>query len=140
MPTPLTLNPGKAMLEARFSLEPQHEDYHMRKLASSSIVPAVGAVILSLAAGAGTANAEPALDAAINTTCTYPQVVAALNAQAPEVAQQFAATPQAQGWLKAFLATPPSQRPAMAQQLQSIPAAAEFLSLVPQVVSTCSNY
>lgn len=112
----------------------------MRKLASSSILPAVGAIILSLTAGAGIADADPALDAAINTTCTYPQVVAALNAQAPAAAQQVAATPQAQAWLRAFLAAPPSQRPAMAEQLQSVPAAAQFLSLVPQVVSTCSNY
>jgi hemophore-related protein len=112
----------------------------MRKLASSSILSAVGAIILSLTAGAGIAGADPALDAAINTTCTYPQVVAALNAQAPAASQQVAATPQAQAWLRAFLAAPPSQRPAMAEQLQSIPAPAQFLSLVPQVVSTCSNY
>ena len=110
----------------------------MRKLASSSIAAAVTA--LALSTGAGIASADPALDAAVNTGCTYAQVVAALNAQAPEAAQQFAATPQAQSWLKAFLAAPPSQRPAMAQQLQSIPAAAQFLSLVPQVVGSCSNY
>jgi hemophore-related protein len=112
----------------------------MRKIASSSIAVAVTALALSLTTGTGIASADPALDAAINTTCTYPQVVAALNAQAPEAAQQFAATPQAQSWLRAFLAAPPSQRPAIAQQLQSIPAAAQFLSLVPQVVGNCGNY
>ena len=96
--------------------------------------------MLLLTAGAGIASADPALDAAVNTTCTYSQVMGALSAQAPAAAQQIAATPQAQSWLRAFLAAPPSQRPAMAQQVQSIPGADHFLSLVHEVVSTCGNY
>lgn len=112
----------------------------MHKPTSSSIVLGVGALILSMTARPGIALADPALDAAIDTSCTYTQVVAALNAQAPAAAQQFAAAPQAQSWLQAFLTAPPNQRPVMAQQVQSIPAAAQFLNLVPLVVGVCGNY
>jgi hypothetical protein len=47
------------------------------------LVIAVGGIALSLTTGAGVASADPDLGPLINTTCTYPQAVAALNAQSP---------------------------------------------------------
>ena len=49
----------------------------------SKLAAAAGGLALSVLAGAGIASADPDLGAAINTTCSYPQVVAALNAQSP---------------------------------------------------------
>ena len=42
----------------------------------------------ALIGGSGIASAEPNADAIYNSTCTYPQVLAALNAQDPAAANQ----------------------------------------------------
>jgi hemophore-related protein len=98
-----------------------------------------GGLALSLLAGAGIASADP-LDAAINTTCSYPQVVGALNAQSPAAAAKFNSSPMAQGWLRSFLASPPPQRAQMAQQAQAMPGAAQYIGLIGQIATTCNNY
>ena len=61
----------------------------MIKLSLTRLGAAVGGLALSLAAGAGIASAAPDLGPAINTTCSYPQLVSALNAQGPEAGAQF---------------------------------------------------
>jgi hypothetical protein len=65
----------------------------MIKLSLSSLAVAVGGLALSLTAGAGVASADPDLDPIVNTTCSYPQVMSALNAQDPGAAAQFNASP-----------------------------------------------
>ncbi len=100
----------------------------------------VSGLALLLVAGAGIASADPALDPAINTTCSYPQVVAALNAQSPAAAAKFNSSPMAQGWLRSFLASPPGQRAQMAQQAQGMPGAAQYIGLVGQIATSCNNY
>jgi hemophore-related protein len=99
-----------------------------------------GGLALSLLAGAGIASADPAIDAAINTTCSYPQVVGALNAQSPAAAAKFNSSPTAQGWLRSFLASPPPQRAQMAQQAEGMPGAAQYIGLVGQIATTCNNF
>ncbi|BBU23038.1 hemophore-related protein [Mycobacterium xenopi] len=105
---------------------------------SPRLATAVGAVALSLTAGAGLASAQP--DPVINTTCTYPQVVSALNAQDPAAAAQFNASPVAQSALRRFLASPPAQRQQMIQQLQASPGGQQYLGTIEQVAQTCNNY
>jgi hypothetical protein len=61
----------------------------MIKVSLTRLAVAVGGLALSLTAGAGVASADPDLGPIINTTCTYPQAVAALNAQDPATAAQF---------------------------------------------------
>jgi hemophore-related protein len=100
----------------------------------------VGGLALSLVAGAGIASADPVLDPAINTTCSYPQVVAALNATSPADAAKFNSSPMAQGWLRSFLASPPPQRAQMAQQAEGMPGAAKYIGLIGQIATTCNNY
>jgi hemophore-related protein len=112
----------------------------MVKLTSTRLSVAVGSVALALTGGAAVASADPGLDAVINTTCSYPQAVAALNAQSPEAAQQFVAAPAAQSWLRTFLASPVGQRQQMAQQAQALPGAQQYFGLVVQVANTCNNY
>ena len=104
------------------------------------LAAAVGGLALSLVAGAGIASADPAIDAAINTTCSYPQVVGALNAQSPAAAAKFNSSPMAQGWLRNFLASPPPQRAQMAQQAQEYPGAAQYIGLIGQIAGTCNNF
>jgi hemophore-related protein len=101
---------------------------------------AAGGLALSLLAGAGIASANPDLGPAINTTCSYPQVVAALNAQSPAAAAKFNSSPMAQGWLRNFLASPPDQRAQMAQQAEGMPGAAQYFGLIGQVTTTCNNF
>jgi hemophore-related protein len=101
---------------------------------------AVSALALSLVAGAGIASADPGMDAAINTTCSYPQVVAALNAQSPDAAAKFNSSPMAQGWLRSFLSSPPPQRAQMAQQAQGYPGASKYIGLIGQIATSCNNF
>jgi hemophore-related protein len=110
----------------------------MRSL--TRLAAAVGGLTLSLVAGAGIASADPGMDSAINTTCSYPQVVAALNAQSPADAAKFNSSPMAQGWLRSFLASPPPQRAQMAQQAQGMPGAGKYIGLIGQLATSCNNY
>ncbi|GFG76039.1 hemophore-related protein [Mycobacterium botniense] len=101
---------------------------------------AVGALVVSVTAGIGVASADPGMDQVINTTCSYSQAVAALNAQDPAAAAQFNASPVAQSWLRTFLDSPPDQRQRMIQQVQSMPRAQQYAGLVVQIANTCNNY
>ena len=111
----------------------------MVTLLAARLAVAVGGLALSLATGAGVAFADP-LDSAINTTCSYSQAVAALNAQSPAAAKQFNASPAAQAWMRTFFASPADQRQQMARQAQSVPGAQQYVGLVVQIANTCNNY
>jgi hemophore-related protein len=106
----------------------------------AELLVASGAVLMSLTAGAGIASAQPDLSPVINTTCSYPQVIAALNAQDPRAAKSFTSTPFAVSWLQQFLNSGPAQRQGMAQQIQNTPGTAQYTGLVLQVASTCNNF
>ena len=108
----------------------------MVALSFTRLALAVGGLALSLTAGAGIASADPIVD----TTCSYPQVVSALNAQDPAAAAQFNSSPVAQSYLRKFLAAPPDKRQQMEQQLQGIPEAQAYLGTIQQVASSCNNY
>ena len=112
----------------------------MIKLSLTRLAVAVGSLALSLTAAAGVASADPALDPIVNTTCSYPQAVSALNAQDPEAAAAFNASPATQSALRQFLASPPSRRLQMAQQLQSTPGAQPYFALIQQIAATCNKY
>ena len=112
----------------------------MVPLSLTRLAVAVGGLALSLTAGAGVASAAPDLGPAINTTCSYSQVVSALNAQDPAAAAQFSASPMAQGYLRQFLASPPPQRQALAQQALAVPGASQQFGLIVSLANTCNNY
>jgi hemophore-related protein len=76
----------------------------------------------------------------INTTCSYPQVIAAANAQDPAGAAQFTASPTNVSLLRQFLAAPPNQRMGMAQMIQGSPAVQQNFGLIEQVFGTCNNF
>jgi hemophore-related protein len=106
----------------------------------TGLAAAIGGLALSLVVGAGIASAAPDMGPAINTTCSYPQVVSALNAQSPAAAAKFNGSPMAQGWLRSFLASPPDQRASMAQQAQTYPGAGQYIGLINQIAVSCNNF
>jgi hemophore-related protein len=106
----------------------------------TGLAAAVAGLALSLTVGPGAASADPDMGPIVNTTCNYSQVMAALNAQDPAAAGKFNSSPIAQSYLRQFLAAPPSQRQAMAQQAMSTPGAAQQFGIVQQVAATCNNF
>ena len=112
----------------------------MATLSLTRLAVAVGALALSLTGGAGVASADPDLGPAINTTCNYSQLTAALNAQDPAAAAQFNDSPVAQGLLRQFLASTPAQRQQALQQALAVPGAAQQFGFVVQFANTCNNY
>ncbi|MGH3560601.1 MAG: hemophore-related protein [Mycobacterium sp.] len=109
-------------------------------LSWTRLATAVGGLALSVTAGSGVASAAPDLGPMVSTTCNYSQVIAALNAQDPATAAAVNGSPAVQSWLHSFLAAPPDQRQQMADQLQSMPAAQQYLGTVAQVANTCNNF
>lgn len=105
----------------------------------TSVAVGSAGVLLTLFAG-GIASAQPNVESIVNSTCTYPQVIAALNAQSPDVASQVSANPVATAWLQQLVAAPPVQRREMIVQAQSVPAIQEYSGLISQVANSCSNY
>lgn len=109
-------------------------------LSRTKLVVAAAGLALSLSAGAGVASATPDASAIINSTCTYPQVTAALNDQSPETASELNASPLASGWLQGLVAAPPDQRAQMIQQVQGFPGLQQYMPVIFQVASTCNRY
>ena len=99
-----------------------------------------GSLTLSLLGGAGIASAEPDLSPIVNTTCSYPQVMSALNAQDPAAAAQFNASPESQSYLQQFLGAPRDQRQQMAGMIASAPGNQPYFELLRQVFTSCNNY
>lgn len=122
------------------SMSNHHRSSTFRGSLASRLTAAAGGLAVALTAAAGVASADPGLDAAINTTCSYPQVTAAMNAESPEAAAEFNESAMAQSWLQRFLASPPEKRQQMAEQAQAMPGAQQYIGLVSQIVSTCNNY
>ena len=112
----------------------------MVKLSSTKLVVAFGGLALSLTTGVAVASAQPDLGPLINTTCSYSQVVAALNAQSPELASQFSAQPMAQSMLRRFLASPVDQRQQIAQHVLGMPLGQQSNIPTLQIANTCNNY
>lgn len=112
----------------------------MIKKSLTSLAIGAGCVAVTLAAGAGAASAAPNLDAAVNTTCTYPQLVAALNAQSPEAAAGFNQAKGLQAGLHQFLASGPNQRRVIATQIANAQWAQPYLPSIEAAFNTCQSF
>ena len=104
------------------------------------VVTACAGLALSLSTAAGIASATPDASAIVNSTCTYPQVMAALNDQSPETANELNANPLAAGWLQGLVAAPPDQREQMIQQVQGFPSVQSYMPVIYQVANSCNRY
>lgn len=105
----------------------------------------VGKSLLAVAAAlivaqSGVASAKPDLSAVLNTRCTYPQVVAALNATSPQAAQKLNTSPIAQGFIQNYLSAPIPQREDMLQQALASKHASKYIAIVSTVAKTCETY
>ncbi len=109
-------------------------------LSTTKLVAAFGGLALALVAGVGTASAQPDTSVIVNSTCTYPQVMAALNDQSPDLANQLSETPAATAWLKGLIAAGPEQRRVMVAQAQAMPGVGQYTPVIMQVAGTCNNY
>ncbi|MFY1621280.1 hemophore-related protein [Micromonospora sp. WMMD736] len=112
----------------------------MMKLSRAKLALAFGGLAVAVPCSVGIASAQPDLSGVVNTTCSYDQVIAALNAHDPAFAQDFTATPMATATLRNFLAAPISQRQQTAEQLASYPAAAQYLGTMNAVAGSCNNF
>jgi hemophore-related protein len=101
-----------------------------------------GSAALALCAGGGIASAKPNTDAIVNSTCTYPQVIAAANAQDPATTAELTSSPLAVGWLQGFIAAPPGsqQRRNMAAQAAQFQQVQTYSGLINSVAAACKNY
>jgi hemophore-related protein len=111
----------------------------MMRLSLTKLAAGFGGIAIALSAGAGVASADP-MDAVINTTCTYDQVIRALNATDPANGAKLTSNQMASDILRSFLDAGPEERRAQAAQLQNYPAAAKYVSLVQRAAGICNNY
>jgi hemophore-related protein len=112
----------------------------MMKVSLIRLAVAAGGLALSLGAGAGIASAGPDLGWAVNTTCTYPQLVAALNAQSAQAGDAFNQSPIMQKGLQDFLAAGPEKRQRVAQNVANAPAFQPYLGIIEEAFNTCNNF
>jgi hemophore-related protein len=112
----------------------------MIKLSLTRLAVGVGGFALSLAAAAGVASATPDLGPAVNTTCSYPQLVSALNAQSPETGAAFNQSPVLRAGLQQFIASGPVQRQQIAEQIAAAPWAQPYLGAIQGAFNTCNNF
>lgn len=112
----------------------------MIQLSSTRMAAAVGGLTLALGAGTGIASAAPDLGPAIDTTCSYPQLVSALNAQDRKVGMAFSGSPILQKGLRDFLAAGPDARARLAQDVVAAPMFQPYLGSIEQAFVTCNNF
>ncbi len=75
----------------------------MLKVSRKKLVFTMVGMAAALPLTAGIASATPDLAPVVNTTCSYDQVIGAMNAERPDLAQQFNAQPVGQAMLRNFL-------------------------------------
>ena len=99
-------------------------------------------VAAALMVGSGIASAAPGDAAIVNSTCTYPQVIAALTDKDPAAANALTSDPSANGFLQALIAAPPGspERQQKVNFVRSIPQAAQYNGLISSVANSCNNY
>jgi hemophore-related protein len=119
---------------------PLEGNLYMIKLPLARLAVAVGVSALSLGVGAGVAYATPDLGPAINTTCSYPQLVSALNAQNPEAGRLFSSSPIMQSALQDFLASGPDARRTTAEYVVNAPAVRPYLGSIELAFNTCNGF
>lgn len=112
----------------------------MKKLSLTKLAAAAAGSVVALSTGAGIASAVPDLGPAVNTTCTYPQLVSALNAADPQAGAGFEQTPQLKAGLQVFLASGPVQRQRMATNIANAPAFAPYMGSIEQAFLTCQQF
>lgn len=119
------------------------------QFAAIAICGVVTAVPLS-----ATASAVPLDGPLIETTCTYEQLAAALQVQAPQASSRLAEHPDAQAKLRALIALPVDQRKARVNgfldrnpdvrakidEKRNTPEGQQKVAMLARVADTCHDY
>lgn len=107
-----------------------------------------------LCAATSPASAEPGDGPLVQTSCSYPQLEAALQVEAPDLSARLAQNAEAQTKLQAFFALPVDQRKLRIQQKlaenpdwqakidakRNTPEGQEKVQLARRIADTCHNY
>jgi hemophore-related protein len=102
----------------------------------TKLLVTVGVAASCFAAGSGVASADPLID----TTCTYPQVIAALNVQNPDLAQKLGGNAIARQMLTHFLSEGPDQRAKTIESFKKTDWGQKYFVPLAAVAPTCNNY
>jgi hemophore-related protein len=114
---------------------------------------AAGALTVSLLF-APVASAEPGDGPLMETTCSYAQLMAALQVEAPGASARLAERPEAQAKLQQFVALPVDQRKQRVQQFldrnpdvraridekRNTPEGQVKIQMAERIAATCHNY
>src|ERR1700754_666996 len=109
-------------------------------LSRTQLLVCSAGLALSLGAGAGIASAEPDVSAIVNSTCTYPQIMAALNDQNPDAARDLNGNLLGTLWLQSLVNAGPDQRAQMVQEMQNNPSLQPYIPVILQTAGSCNNY
>ncbi len=112
----------------------------MLKVSRTRLAVVIGGIALSVPMSVGIASAQPDLGPVVNTTCTYDQVWAAMNAEQPDLAARFNAQPMALGMLRIFLNSGPAERQNTVNQIAADPSVQSYLGATTQLAGSCKNY
>lgn len=109
---------------------------------TTKVIAGAGGLVMALGLGTGIASAEPNVEAVVNSTCTYPQVIAALQAQDPAAANQLLSSGLATGFLQSLVNAPPGSdaRRQLIGQVAAYPEFASYATLINTVATSCQNY
>jgi hemophore-related protein len=120
--------------------------FWLRSIACGGLLTAASLVF----GGTASADSNSVFAPLVNTTCSYAQITAALQAEAPDLATLLNGHVKAQTRLQQFLALPVDQRQqSIDQQLAAYPQARSMINAqlgsadaqeVTQVAGTCHNY
>jgi hemophore-related protein len=112
----------------------------MMKVSLTRVAVAVGGLSLAVTAGAGVASAQPNIDAMVNSTCTYDQAIAAVNAENPTAAQYLMSSPPNLEFVRIFLGSSTDQRVSLLNQIKNNPGIDQAIPVFTQMMTTCVNY
>ncbi|KUH75781.1 hypothetical protein AU184_15475 [Mycolicibacterium novocastrense] len=112
----------------------------MINLSVTKMAAAFGGLALSAMAGAGIAAAQPDIGPMINTTCTYDQAIAAVNAENPTAAQYLNQSPPNLEFLRIYFASSPAERESLLNQIKNNPGIDQAMPVFQQMMTSCVNY
>ena len=109
---------------------------------TTKMAAGLGGLAFAAMASSGIASAAPGDAVILNSTCSYPQVIAAANAQDPAATAALQSDPAANGFLQGLVASPPGspERQQKIDFVRSFPQAAQFNGLIQSVATSCNNY
>jgi len=120
----------------------------------AKVVAGIGVLTAVSLSGAGIASADTFDGPLIETTCSYAQLMAALQVEAPEASARLAERPDAQAKLQELVALPIDQRKQRLQQFldrnpdvrvkidqkRNTPEGQAKVQMLEGIAATCHNY